>query len=282
MAPVDEAAVDAFLQEGTPETNAVDSAKNYSTPEPTAQETSAPAVEEAVANEVAPESDDLPNQDTFDRAYVEKLRQESANYRTRAKKFQEAFDGYEEEAVGEWLELATTLRSDPRTAASRFKELAEAIEGQLTPEQAEAVMEQVTDDEVFPSEQPLTKAEFEKMWQQKQQEVETNQLIRQIENEAVDLGYEKGSKQYQRLLYEASQLPDGSVKKAHEALQAERQAIIDAYVAEMGGSPSPQVPGKNVGGESGQPKSFEDFETAKSALDEWLASQGSADGGKMW
>lgn len=254
--PVDEAALDAFLaSDGEP------------SPDPTPDTTPTPSESplEGSESEIA----ELPvDQDQFDRKYVERLRREAASYRDRAKKYQTVFDGYEEEAVNEWLQLASTLKEDPKTAAARFAELAEAINKQYEEPEPEVV-----DGAHVEGEKPLTKAEFEKLWAEKQYEVDINQRVVRIESDAKELGYEPKSDRYDYLLWKAARLPSGSVQEAHEHILREEQAIFDRRVQEMGGKPNPVVPAGGVA-PSGE-RQLKTFAEANEALDAWLASQGS-------
>lgn len=237
----------------------------------------APAAEEAPQSDPAPQATEpevdletLPEGDKFDRAYVEKLRRESANYRDRAKKYNDAFDGYEDEAVQEWLSLATSLRNDPRSAAQRFAELAEAINQQYADE---AVSDEppVSDNEMFSEDRPLTRAEVEKLLADRDREADMQRRVAQIHADAQSLGYQKGTQDYDRLLWEAGRLPSGSIQDAHAKLQAERQAVIDGYLAKLGTAPNPVVP--QGGAPASQEKGFDSFEEASAALDAWLAGQ---------
>ena len=258
---VDEAALDAFLA----------SDGEVAAPAETAPETAAP-VSAPVAEAEVPEPP--ANQDTFDRAYVEKLRKESANYRERAKRYQEAFDGYEPEAVDEFLGLAQSLRADPLNTAERFQELADAIRsqyGNAAGDEAEAALGIADNDPDLSDNKPLTQADFDRMWNEKQREIDLQNRVAKIESDATALGYEKGTRQYDRLLWEATRLPSGSIHEAHEHLQRERQAVIDAYVAEMGGQPAPTVPTGGVPA-SGE-KKLTSFAEANEALDAWLQQQ---------
>lgn len=255
---VDEAALDAFLaNDGQVET-----------PQETAPEGSAPETtteSQADVEHEIPET--LPEGDTFKREYVEKLRRESANYRDRAKKYSEAFDGYEDEAVQEWLSLAAQMRQDPKAVAGRFSELAEAINRHYsTPE------EPVTDNDPDLSDnQPMTRQEFERMWAEKERQKDLDRRVAKIERDAEDLGYQRGSDAYDNLLWRASRLQSGSVQEAHDHIKRERQAVIDAYVAELGGQPNPRVP--QGGAAPSTERKLDNFEDASAALDAWLASQ---------
>src|SRR5688572_11490693 len=92
--------------------------------------------------------------DTFDRAYVEKLRQESANYRTKAKPYEETFGTYSDEDREIWFEAARRFAADPRDGGEYLKQIADAVLAEYQ-EQADADNEPITDD----NDRPLTRAE---------------------------------------------------------------------------------------------------------------------------
>lgn len=258
---VDEAALDAFLAD--PSTPGGDL-------NPTGEAAAAPAETPAVETPAAEVEHTIPEptaeQDSFDRAYVEKLRRESAGYRERAKRYNDVFDGYEEDAVEEWLTLAATLKEDPKTAAARFAELAEAINSQFQEEgQAEVAAIEAEADA------PLTRKELEAFWAAKQAETEQAMLVKKIELDAKELGYEKGSDDYELLLFEASRLKNGSIQEAHAKIEARNKAILDAHLAKLGMQPNPKVPAE--GAAASQERQLKTFEEANSALDAWLASQ---------
>lgn len=252
---VDEAALDAFLaSDGEP------------TPEPEAP--AAPAAEAPVVPET-PDTDPLPEGDKFDRAYVEKLRRESASYRERSKRYQEAFDGYEDGQVEAWLELAKQLREDPRSTAAELQALAEQINAAY-----EADLE-AREQETDQGEQYLTRAEVENIFKEREQAADLQRRVAQIETDARELGYTVApdNDEYQELLWVANRTPSGSIKEAHEKIQARNQAIYDRMIAKVAGNPNPRVPQGGTPAQNGDSK-FKDFESASEALDAWLASQG--------
>ena len=82
-------------------------------------------------------SDALPEGvQSFDRAYVEKLRNESAGYRTQLREAQQAasryevFDAYDDEDRGVWLDLASTWQADPYQAAETMRTIANRVLGE--------------------------------------------------------------------------------------------------------------------------------------------------------
>ncbi len=261
--PVDEAGLDAFL--AAPDAPAEAPAPAVETPAHAAEAVEVPAVEP-----VAPANSKW---DADTEKYIKELRSEAQNYRNRAKQYNDVFEGYEPEAVEEWLSLASTLKADPAAAADRFGELAEAIRGQFTDpagKEADAAVA-AAEDATGLTEEPLTRADLDRIFAERDQKQEMDRLVAKIEVDATALGYQLGTESYDELLFIASRLPSGSIADAHAKMTARNQAIIDKYVADLGGKPAPMIPGNGApaSGETG----YKTFEEASSALDAWLANQ---------
>lgn len=261
--PVDEAALDAFL--------ASDGETPDPTPEPVAP--AAPAQEDpAPAPEAHEASDDAPateaERDTFDRTYVEKLRRESASYRERAKRYQEAFDGYEDGQVEAWLGLARQLREDPRATAQELQALAEQIN-----QAYEADLES-REQETDKGEQYLTRAQVEEIFQERERQADLQRRVSQIEADARELGYNVSptDESYQELLWIASRTESGDIRAAHAKIEARNQAIYDRMIAKVSGNPDRKIPSGTTP-EQGAPQKPKTFAEANEALDAWLASQ---------
>lgn len=204
-------------------------------------------------------------QETFDRKYVEKLRRENASYRERAKKFESAFEGYEEGAIDEWRDLITNFKNDPKSVAERMRDLSSEILQKFTPEEQAEIAEAVADGE----DMPLTRTEFNKLMSEREQQWELDSMVADIETEARDLGYNLKSREYKVLLMTAKELPSGSIQEAHELMLAERQKYIDEAVASMEKEAGRTVPSGTVGVPDGS-KSIKDFKDAKAALSNYL------------
>jgi hypothetical protein len=269
---VDEAALDAFL--ATPDVPAAEApvaaapAAAPAAPAETAPVTEAaipaatPAADAAVDAAVAATGQSEEKWDPQTRKYIEDLRDESAKYRKRGQRYNEVFDGYEDDAVSEWLDLANTLKNDPKAAAERFQTIAQAIlEANAEPE-APAV---------DPNAEPevLTRADFDRLMAEREKQADLARRVTQIEADAKGLGYTPGSDDYQELLWIASSLPSGSVQDAHTKMQAKYQAFFDKKVAEMGGAPAPVVPAQ--GAPASGERQIKTFEQANEALDAYLA-----------
>lgn len=234
-----------------------------------AAEAATPAADAAVEAAVAATGQTEDKWDDDTRKYIEDLRSESAKYRQRGKRYNEVFDGYEEEAINEWLDLANTLKSDPRAAAGRFQEIAEAI---LAAEQEAAGQEEAPGAEA-PAAETFTRADFERLMAEREAKMDLDRRVAQIEVDARGLGYTVGSEAYQELLWIASNLPSGSIQEAHDRLEAKYQAYYDRRVQALGGKPAPQVPDPNGGVAAPGDGKLKTFADANAALDAWLANQ---------
>lgn len=170
--------------------------------------------------------------DTFDRAYVEKLRDEAARYRVTAKereealgRFTSAFDGADDQIVDAFLEMASTLGKDPKAGARELVSLAR----NLTGEEFESLL---TDDD-----RPLTAAEVEarttKLLEEREARQREKAALDAVLSEARELGYEDGTFDNAALFWFAHQQTDGDLKKADAALKEYRQSIIDSHIAQV-------------------------------------------------
>lgn len=179
----------------------------------------------------------------FEASYVQKVRGQAAKFRTSLRPYEEAFEGYEAEDRDAILTLARELQENPDTAARRMLEASRAIAGDrfddwlngaepeyLTPEALDARL-----------------AEREAA---QRQEAE----VAAIQKEAIDLGYTADSPDHAKLFWIAANQTNGDLKAADAAIKAERQSIIDAYVAEIRekGQGFPTTPTQVTGAPSNQ------------------------------
>lgn len=179
--------------------------------------------------------------DSFDRAYVERLRKESAQYRTKAKDYEtyaKAFEPYGDEDRQVWQEAMRLFNEDPAQGADYLERIAQAVKAGFTQEQAEAIADSTDTDE------PLTRADLDRIFAEKEAAAEKEREIARIESEAKDLGYDPKSDEYTYLLTVASRLPSGSLQEAHKKIEASYQARIDAAFAKKAkeADESPAVP----------------------------------------
>lgn len=163
--------------------------------------------------------------------YVTELRQESAGYRDRFKPFRDAFEGYEDADRDIWLEAARTFSEDPVAVATWMREQADAILSTTGP----GDQDQTTDGESEPSDQPLTRADLDRYFAERERaeaerraDAERAAENERITAEAKELGYQPNTPQYAALLYAAVHQTNGDLAAAHEALEADTKARLEA------------------------------------------------------
>jgi hypothetical protein len=203
-------------------------------------------------------AESAPEPDVFDRAYVEQLRQESAGYRTKAKPFTDAYDGMDEADRDTFLYLAQTYKSDPVRAAQEMQRLAQGLMG----------------DESDAGDPPAADAAPDVMTVSKYQEMRKEEAIqaeaKNIERQAVDLGYAKGTPEYQYLLAVARN-GDGDLTAAHGYIQQREQTAIQAYLtrkaAEADGAPTV---GSGPSAPASTERQIKTWRDAEAAIDEML------------
>ena len=244
------------------------------------------AAEAAAAAPVPPaeapsEIEELPTDtDTFDRAYVEKLRGEAAKWRTRTREFESNFSGYSETEQAEFLRLASML-NDPNQQTDALEQLRgvtdrlaaslgqEAPAMNDTPEPDAAPAALTAEDVSRLVEERFAAAQQE---QKRQSEVESAFA----EAEALAPGYtDPAAKAH---LFAVAQNRNVSLEAAHEIIQGELQEAIDKAVAEhmdglRTGKHAPRLPSgdsTNVQ-DQGPPKTLEE---ARARAEERLRAAG--------
>lgn len=206
------------------------------------------------------------------------LRKEAGNYRTQAKEYKDAFDGYDDGDRQTFLDLARTLRTDPAAAAEWMRQTADQLLAGDTPT-PDAPAEPGADDT------PLTKAELEQWYADRQAadqaardaqaaKAEQDRQVQAITDEAKGLGYEPETADYAALMYTALHKTDGDIAKAHEALKAERQALVDAEIARLkeAARTSPQ-PVPQAGAHAPGEQPITDFDAAREGMFAKLAAK---------
>lgn len=234
------------------------------------------AAETAPADEAAPAEDAaaptwLATQPPEVQKYVTELRQESAGYRDKWKPFRDAFDGYEDADRDIWLDAARTFKDDPVAVAEWMRDQAEAIlagAGGTDTDPTDAGAGEDTD-----ANQPLTRADLDRYFAeqreaeaQRQAEAARAQENAAITKEAIELGYEPDTARYAALIFAAAKQTDGDLKAAHELLEADNkarlEAALNARAADAASSPRTPPP---TGGATPNKKSELTFEAAREA-----------------
>jgi hypothetical protein len=221
----------------------------------------------------APEADPFENAEveTFDRKYVQKLRDEAASHRTKAKNYEQAFDGWDESDQQVWLETVQLARLDPKAGADRLRQITDLLAGGATPEEAAAEVDAKAEGD---DEKPefLTKAEVDKLLKERDDNAEVERRVQAIEAKAGALGYEKDSPSHTQLLVLARDVYKGDLDKAHEAIQAERQKVIDSYLAEKAKDADAHVPVGRGAAPASDVKKIDGFKASRSSLESRLAN----------
>lgn len=184
---------------------------------PAGTEGAAPA---AAGGEQAPVAD--PDDGTIPEAlkpYVHQLREEAASRRTALKPFEDVFGKFAPEESEALLRVIDGLTNEEtqHESASLLKEVVEAILGDGTED----------------PNRPLTKADLDRMDKEKATKAEQEAAVQGVIKEAIDLGYPEGTREHRRLLDLAINETQGDLKKAHEAITAEKEATIAAFVKEV-------------------------------------------------
>lgn len=189
-------------------------------PDPVAAPPEVPA--ESPAAEVA-------EPDTFDRAYVEELRREAAGYRTRAKAYDEAFEGYDDETREAFLEYARLSYAAQNGDAEAIAQLQEFM-GEEEPE-----------DPAMPAIDPVEAAriaareETERVLSEREQRAAQAEAVSNVQAAARDLGYDLTSADYVLLMRFANDPEvialDDPMAEAHNRVQAYHQSIVEQHLA---------------------------------------------------
>lgn len=211
-------------------------------------------------------------QDHFDRPYVEKLRNEAASYRTKyreANAYQEAFGSAEDRET--WRKLASTLYTDQVAGAQWMANIARDLGAGMTDEQAIKAAgpepATITPPAAVPAPKSLTADDVERMFTERDAKQHMDKAIKAVETDAQGLGYKMGSKEYVSLLHLAANTTGGDLSKAHAIMEADKQAIIDAYVASKAAETGSRGPGNQGSAPTGERpiKTLKDAEGAMRA-----------------
>lgn len=193
-----------------------------------------------------------PQGDVFTRDYVERIRQEAASHRVRAKEYADrygVFDAYEDADRQVWVDLATSWRDDPQSAAETMRRIADSVLGMQQQQAAEervAATQEVLDlaDEDLTPEQ-VAKLVDERLAERERiaaERAEAEAAVAEVVSQVEGAGFAKGTPDHLMVLMTASQ-NGGDVAKAIEQQKAYRQSIIDDYVKGKADSAAPVSPG---------------------------------------
>jgi hypothetical protein len=195
---------------------------------------------------------------------VERLRKESASYRTKAKEYEplaQAFEPYNDEDRKVWNEAMRLFAEDPKSGAEYMDKIAKAVLANYEEQQA-AEAEPITDE----NDKPLTRAEYAQLREAEKAQAAQDAEVSRIESEAKELGYDTASDEYTYLLTVASRLQSGDIREAHAKIEASHQARIDAYLAakaaDADGAGSPPVDSGDAPSGERQIRTFGDARAA--------------------
>lgn len=209
------------------------------------EETTTEAVEVAdLVPEAPAEVDDLPaDQDTFDRTYVEKLRAESAKYRTRAREATDAFSSFDEKDqayIRDTFKKASD--ADPaiqKIAADNIHKMADAIAGVAPAAQEEIVSQDEDKTSTKLTETPetyITKDEFDQWRAQETAKNNQVQQVNMIEKEFADAGFPRGTAEFDLAWGFARGSTEGDLPAAIQMVKDYKQKITDSAIGELSGN----------------------------------------------
>lgn len=170
--------------------------------------------------------------DRFDRSYVEKLRNEAADYRTKYAPYRDLYGDLDEDIREYVLELNRSLLSpDKSRFVEEVKGLLAAIEGGDEPAPATTPPAAADDD----LDRPLTRRELEQLRAQEEQAKREQAEMQRIHDELNSLGYVPADKDEYgdtaAVIAMAVNRYGGDLNKAHAARAERFQKAVDEAVA---------------------------------------------------
>lgn len=203
--------------------------------EPAATTEATPLVTEtttAIAPEAEADIFDNEEVQSFDRDYVKKLRESDAKHRVEAKeakKYAEAFSGFDEGSQQVLVNLISTLKSDTKAGVEQMKAIIEF----LSPEDAAAVTEAVEGalDEGEGKPELSVEEQVQKVLAERDQTQKQQAEVQSVIDKAGELGYPEGDPDHITLLWIAVNQTGNDIEAAAKVLEARNQKIIDDYIA---------------------------------------------------
>lgn len=228
-----------------------------------------PEPEPVATVEAPPEEAPAPEPDMFPRDYVEELRREAAEWRTKYQSYNQKFDGYtddEKEALLDYMFHARRAEAGDPESINWLNEMFGADDDALAdsaPQFDEATFRQ------------LAREEAERLVQEQQAQQAQVQAVHTVQSRAQDLGYEVGSDDYILLLKYANEADgDDPIASGHERVQAYKQQIIDAHLKTIQNqnAQQPNLP-RQAGSAPSQASPPRTFEEARNAMHERLTRE---------
>ena len=220
---------------------------------------------------------DLPDGETFDRAYVEKLRKESGGYRTKLREMEDSFSGFSDDDRTWWFDMANRL-GKPQTQEEFDEALQYGYETFKTlagVEDPASTTEEVKDMDEEADPQYMTKDEYEAAAKKQEEKFTNERRVADYIKRAEALGYEQNTPDFADLMYRAQQLK-GDLDKAHEQRGEIKEKVIEEYLAAKAKdkSDSVKLPGASEGREGPESeKSVSSFGDATAAAEAMFAAQ---------
>lgn len=216
-----------------------------------------------------PEPEPAPEPDMFPRDYVEELRREAAEWRTKYQSFNQKFDGYAEDEREALLDYVWHTRraeaGDPDSIAWLNELFADETPAADEPPQFT--------EETF---RQLAREEAARLVAEQNAQQAQIQAVQGVQSRAQDLGYEIGSDDYILLLKYANEADtEDPIAAGHERVQAYKQHIIDQHLQAIQSQNAgvPTLPRDN-GQAPSQAQAPRTFEEARNALHERLIREG--------
>ena len=188
-----------------------------------------PAPEPAAEPETVVE--ELPDGDTFDRAYVEKLRAEEAKHRTQKQEVMSHFEGYTDAERNRFLQLASELQSSPETALEEFQAVTQRLAQQLGKEIPNMTPQEAPQPEPTPepaaaslSAEDVTRLVEERLTAEREAAAQQDEIA-----EALSDSYKDPAAKAH--LFAVAQHNNTDLAGAHEILSAQLQETIDTAIA---------------------------------------------------
>jgi hypothetical protein len=234
-----------------------------------------------VPPEVEPEPDSLDDLSPSAQEMIRKARDEAASRRVEHKPYKEAFSQFNEDEQKYLLDvvrMAGGSDAEQRAAAAEFKRLSDVLSGEESPEEAVASATEEKAPKVEAPTQSVPSADdIRKMIEdainqdrgQRQQEKIMEDQVKKIVAEAKELGFEKGTPQY-NFLMNAARANGGDLKAAAEEFHSMLKAPAEESSTNWPTSPTAVGTPPPT---SGKPEWVGDTKKTSEALRQWLDSR---------
>jgi hypothetical protein len=189
-----------------------------------------PVIEEAPVEPPAVEEVPFESLPQFWQEEITRKREAEANYRTRAKRYDEAFEGYDDETKEAFLEYArlsyAAQNGDEAAAAELQAFMGEEPEPEAEPEPYVDPIEAA---------RAAAREETERVFLEREQKAAQAEAVSNVQNAAQEMGYELKSADYVLLMKFANEPEilalDNPMEEADKLVKAYHQAIIEQHLA---------------------------------------------------